>query len=94
MRMLADGRPVTAFCYYYNHDVSDGHIISHGDYRRFMIEKNEELLWVAAYGSNLDSNRLKDRVGDLGEGMKGSILGYRLVFNKKQLNGSEVYANI
>jgi gamma-glutamylcyclotransferase (GGCT)/AIG2-like uncharacterized protein YtfP len=92
--MLADGRTVDAFCYYYNRDIGGAHQISHGDYRRFLIEKNETLLWVAAYGSNLDSSRLEERVNDPGEWKKGSVPGFKLVFNKVSKKGSDVYANI
>jgi gamma-glutamylcyclotransferase (GGCT)/AIG2-like uncharacterized protein YtfP len=94
VRVLADGGSETTFCYYYNFEVDENHVILHGDYRRFLIEKNEDFLWVAAYGSNLDTNRLKSRVGDLNGWTNGSLPGYKLVFNKNQKGGPEVYANI
>jgi gamma-glutamylcyclotransferase (GGCT)/AIG2-like uncharacterized protein YtfP len=94
VRLLADGGLLKAVCYYYNRDVGSGHVIPHGDYRRFLLENNETHPWVAAYGSNLDTDRLKSRVGDLNGWTNGSLPGYRLVFNKRQKGGPEVYANI
>jgi len=94
VRVLADGRSVMAFCYIYNRNVGRETIISQGDYRRFLIERKEDLLWIAAYGSNLDKKQLAQRVGELGAWKTGVIPGYRLVFNKKSQKGPVVYANI
>lgn len=94
VRMLADGQTVNAFCYYNNERFGDAHQIFHGDYRRFLIERDESFLWIAAYGSNLDKSRLRDRVGDLKGWTTGVLPGYRMVFNKKQKGGPASFANI
>jgi len=93
---LNDGSSCTAGAYYFDYDVDDNEFtpyIAHGDYRRFLIER-ETPQWVLAYGSNLSSQRLKGRVGSLGARKLGHIPHFELVFNKQAENGSGTYANI
>jgi gamma-glutamylcyclotransferase (GGCT)/AIG2-like uncharacterized protein YtfP len=93
-RRLDDGSICTAHAYYYNNDdVDETTCIAHGDYRRFLVERNATQ-WVIAYGSNLSRQRLKGRVGSLGECKPGHIPHYELVFNKLAQGSSGTYANI
>jgi len=90
---LVDGKSVNAFCYFYNLPPK-GDPIPHGDYRRYLLERKGGDQWVLAYGSNLCIERLRGRVGEIKEYKRGFIDGFRLVFNKKAKEGSNLYANI
>lgn len=90
---FADGELVNAFCYFYNHSIKEN-IIFYGDYRRYILEKENEYQWILAYGSNISSNRLFRRVGEIKEYKSGFIDGFELVFNKKAYRKQTVYANI
>ncbi|MBF0226054.1 MAG: gamma-glutamylcyclotransferase [Desulfobacterales bacterium] len=91
---FSEGRMVEVFAYYYNHEVDDRKFIAHGDYRRYLLEKEGNDQFVIAYGSNMSSKRLSDRVGKLDEYKKGYIEGFKLVFNKKSDDKNTSYANI
>lgn len=52
-------------------------------------------IWYFAYGSNMDSHRLEERVGRSGiKWQKGKLTRYRLAFNKISSSGEGGYANI
>lgn len=98
--MMKDGKGLKAWAYFFNQDISKGRQINHGadgttygDYRRYRAEAESEHQWYLAYGSNMNSERLRDRVGAPLESVPGYLDGYRLVFNKLGLNET-VYANI
>ncbi len=91
--MLDDGSQESAYTYFYNHDLDDYHRIVCGDYRRYTLEKLSDKQWYIAYGSNMSSERLHERIGETHEIKAGYMEGYRLMFNKKADNGG-VYANI
>lgn len=90
--MLSDGSTVSAYTYLHN-SFENRNIIESGDYRRHRIERSSDSSWYLAYGSNMDSERLRSRIGDVNEIKTGWLDGYRLVFNKRADNGG-VYANI
>jgi gamma-glutamylcyclotransferase (GGCT)/AIG2-like uncharacterized protein YtfP len=90
---FVDGKFINVFCYFYNYSITKNKI-HHGDYRRYILEKNHEDQWILAYGSNLSIERLSKRVGKLKEYKKGFLDGIRLVFNIKASGKSAVYANI
>lgn len=90
---IATGETLTADTYFYNQDVPAASQISHGDYRRQRLETSIETAWVIAYGSNICSARLIERVGDLQEVRAGYLHHVRLTFNKRAYNGG-VYANL
>lgn len=46
-----------------------------------------------AYGSNLDPNRMKERIGRIPQSQLATLTGYQLAFNKRASSGG-VYANI
>jgi cation transport regulator ChaC len=52
------------------------------------------MVWYFAYGSNLDEERMKERVGVIKNRVKGVLRGYVLKFNKKSRNPGEGYANV
>jgi cation transport regulator ChaC len=47
-----------------------------------------------AYGSNMDENRLKERIGEFERGKVAFLKGYRLVFDKSADSPQVGYANI
>lgn len=68
--------------------------IPHGDYRRHLLETINEEQWLIAYGSNISSVRMIERVGEIAACKKGCFHGYELVFNKKTYRHESVRANI
>jgi len=47
-----------------------------------------------AYGSNMNKDRMLERVGYIPESIPGTLRGWQLVFNKKAMDGTSGYANI
>lgn len=93
--LLKDRTSEIAYTYFYNDDLSgNAKKIDCGDYRRFLLEKNEGWQWYIAYGSNMSTQRLINRIEDYSEIKKGYLKGYQLVFNKQAENNKETYANI
>ncbi|MBF0266559.1 MAG: gamma-glutamylcyclotransferase [Gammaproteobacteria bacterium] len=95
---LNDGQEYTALTYRYPHEIEQERLINQVDYRSYLLSledngQEETLHWYIAYGSNMSSQRLIDRVGAVEDTFKGYLQGYQLVFNKAAQNGS-VYANI
>lgn len=90
--LLSEGTSLTAYTYFYN-SFDNRKIIESGDYRRYRMEKSSDYSWYLAYGSNMNSERLKSRIGEVNEIKTGWIDGYKLIFNKRAENGG-VYANI
>lgn len=93
--LLADGSIHTVELYRYNCSVAGKTAIGCGDYRRYLLEQQSDEQWVVAYGSNLDPNRLMDRVGTVTEWQAGVLPGFTLRFNKAASHSSgNCYANI
>ena len=92
-RRLAEGANLRVQTYVYPSAHGEGHAISHGDYRRHLLETQEEQQWVVAYGSNLDPECITERLGRMPEARVGSLEDMELIFNK-QGNGDNVYANV
>ncbi|MDG2990491.1 gamma-glutamylcyclotransferase [Candidatus Synechococcus calcipolaris G9] len=78
-----DGRTVHAQVYVYQKNITPQHQIPHGDYRRYLQEREDGLHWYIAYGSNMSSERLLDRISTVYDNQVGFLDGYQLVFNKK-----------
>ena len=94
VQLIATGETVTAETYVYNQAVPAGSSIEHGDYRRSRLEANgAERVWVIAYGSNMHTDRLTDRIGSYRESRAGFVDHARLTFNKGASSGG-VYANL
>lgn len=55
---------------------------------------DEEELWYFAYGSNLDPQQLRGRIGEWRNSIKYALSGYRLVFNVKSQRWGGYAANI
>lgn len=91
--LMKDGKTIKAWAYFYNRNLSKATWIQHGDYRRHRAESESHRQWYIAYGSNMNSERLRDRVGEPMDSVAGYLDGFRLVFNKQGFN-DEVYANI
>lgn len=89
-----DGNNVQAFCYFYNHEVKNHDFMIDGDYRRFKLEQEAEDQWILAYGSNVSTNRLIKRIGEIKASKKGYIDGFSLKFNKQATGKQVAYANI
>jgi len=77
-----DGNDVKAFCYF-NNSTMEGDEISHGDYRRYILENSSRDQWIISYGSNISTRRIFKRVGTINYFTKGFIDGYELIFNNK-----------
>jgi len=90
---FSDGQPCKGFTYFYNNQIN-GNKISHGDYRRYLLEQKNREQWIIAYGSNIGTDRLIERVGEIKEYKKGSISNFKLIFNKQGGSNKTVYANI
>jgi len=91
---FADGELLPdVYCYFYNRSTK-GTRIYHGDYRRYLLEKENQDQWILAYGSNMSSKRLQERVGKIKDFKKGYVEGFGLVFNKKPHRKQGAYANI
>jgi gamma-glutamylcyclotransferase (GGCT)/AIG2-like uncharacterized protein YtfP len=92
-RRLADGANLGVQAYVYPSAHGEGHAIPHGDYRRHLLEAQKEGQWVVAYGSNLDPERITQRLGRMPEARVGILEDMELIFNK-QGDGDNVYANV
>ena len=82
-----------AWTYFFNGDLNNKNIITSGDYRRYMQELSRESFWYIAYGSNMDIERLEQRIGKPKDSVAIVLDGYKLTFNKRDGNG-DVYANL
>ncbi len=94
VRMLKDGQTVKAECYVYNGTVAAAQKIQVEDYRRYRLESAQpERYWMLAFGSNLSTARLAQRVGPWPQQEVAYLPGYELVFNKSG-EAPNVYANV
>jgi gamma-glutamylcyclotransferase (GGCT)/AIG2-like uncharacterized protein YtfP len=93
VRSFNDGKSIEAFTYVYNGNLDDYPVIECGDYRRYISETQSEQQWYIAYGSNMNPERLSDRIGRRYAHATGYLDGFELVFNKLGGNGT-TYANI
>lgn len=91
-----DGGPrIEAYSYFYCDRPRLTQPIPCGDYRRHKLEQSDQPQWYIAYGSNMSSARLRERLG--GDAIRavetGYLEGYALRFNKCAHDGG-VYANL
>lgn len=92
--LFADGSVLDVETYRYNCSVDGKQRITIGDYRRYLAEQQSDSYWVAAYGSNLDPQRLMKRVGTVKEWLVGTLPGFVMRYNKEAMDGDHSYANI
>ncbi len=85
--LMSTGFSDRAETYFYNGTPKPDSLIEHGDYRRYQLEKADSA-WYLAYGSNMSSEQLNDRVGEWSEVCTGFLAGYQLMFNKRSGYGS------
>lgn len=88
-----DGRNETVSVYLYNGEIGSREQIKHGDYRRFTELHQNGATYYIAYGSNLNQERLENRIGSVHVITRGYINGFELCFNKENVDGTS-YANI
>ena len=91
--LFKDGSQTKTLTYFYNQPITTNESISYGDYRRYIAEENYDKQWYIAYGSNISSKRLMQRIGQPDEIKTGYLEGYKLMFNKRANRGG-VYANV
>ncbi|MDC3283380.1 gamma-glutamylcyclotransferase [Planctomycetota bacterium] len=95
-RKLADGTSTDVETYFYS--CPNEKTIKGLDYRAFRLGKENEQ-WVIAYGSNISTERINNRLKRsklplAQDYIKGTLPGYELVFNKQAGGNNSVYANI
>jgi gamma-glutamylcyclotransferase len=96
VRSFNDGKWIDCYVYLMLNGADHYPIIEAGDYRRHEHERKSgnEVSYIAI-GSNLNPARLKERIGSWGRVIRGSLPGFKLVFNKKSAKEIDVaYANI
>ncbi len=91
--LFNDSETVKAYAYFFNDSLDDNMKIECGDYRRYLLEKNDRQ-WYIAYGSNMNEERLKERIKEFHCVQTGYLDGYHLVFNKESNYHGRTYANI
>lgn len=91
--LMKDGRPLQAEVYVYNRDLSRAKRIDHGDYRRHHLESEYRYQWFIAYGADVGSERILDRIGEPLTTIEGYLVDHRLV-SKKSGPPPLVYENI
>ena len=81
---------------YFNEQETQHPIISTGDYKdREAMLHRQDRVWYFAYGSNMDVARMLKRDAHFTRRVKGSVMGYRLLFNKiADSNPGYGFANI
>lgn len=82
VHLLASGTAMTAQAYFYAQETVGYPVISHGDYRRARhCQLQDKRVWVLSYGSNLDPDRLEQRIGRTEQSIPGYIEDFALCFN-------------
>ena len=95
VRLLSDGKWVETVTYFYNRDAKELPTIPNGDYRQYLLDQREGTVFYLAYGSNLSTSRMKQRIGGWKQIVKGYLPDYQLVFNKRPGSGEPyAFANI
>lgn len=82
-----------AYVYLFNGHLPQEQRIRRGDYRRYLLSKQPTPHWYLAYGSNISSTRLQQRIGDLTSQFVIVLPGFSVVFNKRGANDT-AYANL
>jgi gamma-glutamylcyclotransferase (GGCT)/AIG2-like uncharacterized protein YtfP len=94
VQLFSTGDWIYAQAYIMLRDVDDYPTIHHGDYRRYLYEQKGEPCYYLGFGSNLDPDRLRERIGGWNSTVKGTLPDFRLTFNKKASFDDCLYANI
>jgi gamma-glutamylcyclotransferase (GGCT)/AIG2-like uncharacterized protein YtfP len=91
--LVADGSQLTAQTYEWR-EVSAAKWIPHGDYRRALQEQERPTQRILAYGSNLETARITDRLGAIAQRQTGYIPQFQLRFAKASYSGEHTYASV
>ncbi len=86
--LFSDGEKIEAYAYYYNRESIDKPRIACGDYRRFMHMQKSDKMWLISYGTNMHSELMKVRLGEVPEHKVVNVKGFESIFNVKTgING-------
>ena len=95
VRLLSTGKWIDSIAYIFNRDAGDLKTIPNGDYRQYLLDQKGETIYYLAYGSNLSTSRMKQRIGSWKQAVKGYLADYQLIFNKRPSKGGRfAFANI
>lgn len=95
VRLFSNGDWITAQTYLMIQDTSRLPTIECGDYRRYFWDEKGSHVYYLAFGSNLSTSRLRERIDPWQKSVKGYLPGYRLVYNKRSHEKEGIgYANI
>ena len=83
VRLFSTGEWIDAFAYVYNQSPSLMIKIEGGDYRRYLLDRHGDVVYYLAFGSNLDTTRLEERIGSWKDAIPGRLPGFRLNYNKR-----------
>jgi gamma-glutamylcyclotransferase (GGCT)/AIG2-like uncharacterized protein YtfP len=91
---FADGQMVKAVAYYYNKDSEGKPRINCGDYRRFMLSQKSDKAWYIGYGSNMSSQTIYSKIGEVPEHKVVQIEGFENLFNLRTGRNGFARANL
>jgi gamma-glutamylcyclotransferase (GGCT)/AIG2-like uncharacterized protein YtfP len=91
---FADGQKIEASAYYYNKDSEGKPRISNGDYRRFMHLQNSDKAWLIGFGSNLSSETIFSKIGEIPPHKVVQVQGFDSVFNVRTGRNGFARANL
>ena len=83
VRLFSTGEWVDAHIYIYNRPSSSVIPIPGGDYRRYLLDRHGDVIYYLAFGSNLDTAQLEDRIGTWKDTIPGFLPGFSLRYNKR-----------
>ncbi|MCP4754832.1 MAG: gamma-glutamylcyclotransferase [Proteobacteria bacterium] len=83
VRLFSTGEWAEASLYVYNQPASPAVPIPGGDYRRYILDRHGDVVYYLAFGSNLDTARMEERVGTWKDTIPGYLKGFRLKYNKR-----------
>lgn len=93
-QLLSTGEYLESAAYMFNRSTDRARSVKHGDYRRYLLDRQEGPAYYLAFGSNLNTERLKQRIGGWHESIPGVLPGFRLTYNKCPDRGrGGAYAN-
>jgi gamma-glutamylcyclotransferase (GGCT)/AIG2-like uncharacterized protein YtfP len=95
VRLFSSGKWIDAQTYFMPRDVDDYPTIESGDYRRYILSQNEKTIYYLSFGSNLSTDRLRERIGRWGKVVRGYLPDFRLIYNKRSsIDDGFAFANL
>jgi gamma-glutamylcyclotransferase (GGCT)/AIG2-like uncharacterized protein YtfP len=92
--LFSNGQKVEASAYYYNKESEGKPRISYGDYRRFMHLKKSDKAWLIGFGSNLSSETLYSKIGEVPSHKIVQVEGFESIFNVRTGKNGFARANL